>query len=161
TGSGYSTADMVSYQQEEGTDDFEIAAGDFNGDHLDDLIATDPDYQVTNILVNGATADPSVSSLSFSAADGTLSAAPQGLIHNNGFAPLMLNGFSASSGDFSTGATTCGAPVPSGGSCSVDVIYHPQAGSTTAKLTIDANTETNSTVSLTGTASPLPTGPAG
>ena len=65
-------------------------------------------------------------------------------ITNNGGAPLTNIGFQVvgiSSASFATGATTCGATLSNGSSCTVQVIFTPAAaGGAAAALTISSST---------------------
>jgi hypothetical protein len=99
----------------------------------------------------------SPTSLSFAEQPLNQASAPQTLtVRNTGGAPLanvgfQITGLSASS--FSTGSTTCGATLASGGSCTVQVVFTPIAsGGSTASLTISSSTSgvTAATVPLTG-----------
>jgi hypothetical protein len=84
--------------------------------------------------------------------------APHALtITNNGGAPLANIGFQIagiSSSSFSTGTTTCSAPLNSGGSCTTQVVFTPvAAGGVAAQLTVASSTlgATAVQVPLTGT----------
>jgi hypothetical protein len=86
----------------------------------------------------------SSASLSFTATVGQ-AASPQTLtVTNTGGASLADVGFQitgSSAADFSTGTTTCGAALASGGSCTVQVIFTPAAaGGATASLVVSSST---------------------
>jgi hypothetical protein len=155
-----------------------LGAGDMNGDHVGDLLVSSSDLGGTYAMFSAPTADPESSAggsalteLAFGAhtavADGTLSAPQTVFFQNNGFATLTISGFSfggTAPSDFVTGATTCLGPIAPGASCSVQVLYHPTAGSTTGTtLTAisDAVVDPTDTTTLTGSASGPPAGPIG
>jgi hypothetical protein len=73
-------------------------------------------------------------------------------LSNNGTAPLTVNGISTT-GDFSQ-TNNCGASLAAGGSCSINVVFTPNAaGARSGSLTINDNSLAGSpqTVSLSGT----------
>jgi len=75
---------------------------------------------------------------------GTASAPLTLTVSNTGGAPMANVGFQItglSAGSFSTGSTTCGATLNSGGNCTVQVIFTPAAvGGNTATLTVTSST---------------------
>src|SRR5439155_6748303 len=60
---------------------------------------------------------------------------------------------STTSGDFSTPTNTCGASVPAGGNCTINVTFTPTAaGTRTATLSVtDSASNSPQTTSVTGT----------
>jgi hypothetical protein len=170
--------DVVSFPQPAGLDFLTLAAGDFNGDHVNDILRSSADESDTSVMRNAPTADPESSAggsalgtLAFGShvavPDGTTSAPQTVFFQNNGFAPLTISGFTfggTAPDDFGTGATTCQGQVAPGASCSVQVLYHPTAGSTTGTTFTaisDGVVNAANTIVLTGSASGLPAGPAG
>jgi hypothetical protein len=100
----------------------------------------------------------SPSSLSFAGQQVGVASAPLTLtITNTGGVPMANVGFQVTgqaAGSFATGATTCGATLANGSSCTVQVIFTPAAaGGSAATLTVSSSTlgVTPVTVSLTGT----------
>jgi sugar lactone lactonase YvrE len=96
---------------------------------------------------------------------GTVSAPQSVTITNIGAMPMVISGFGvggANPDDFFTSNDTCHAPVPSNGTCTVQMRFAPQAaGSRSATLTAQSNDAPSSPLPLSGTAGPLPQGPAG
>jgi hypothetical protein len=97
-------------------------------------------------------------SLSFTAQQVGVASSPLTLtITNTGGVPMANVGFQMTgqaAGSFAIGATTCGATLASGSSCTVQVFYTPAAaGGSAATLTVSSSTlgVTPVTVSLTGT----------
>jgi hypothetical protein len=99
----------------------------------------------------------SPSSLTFSGTVGQTISPQTVTVSNTGGAPLanvgfQINGLSASS--FSYGSTTCGATLPNGSSCTVQVTFTPTAaGGATASLAVSSSTSGVAavSVSLSGT----------
>jgi hypothetical protein len=100
----------------------------------------------------------SPSSLSFAGQQVGVASFPLMLtVTNTGGVPMANVGFQITgqaAGSFATGATTCGATLANGSSCTVQVIFTPAAtGGSAATLTVSSSTlgVTPVTVSLTGT----------
>ena len=97
-------------------------------------------------------------SLTFTSQPVGQASSPQTLaVSNTGGAPLANVGFQISglsAASFSTGTTTCGATLASGGNCTVQVVFTPAAaGGSTATLAVSTSTAGVRPVSvaLTGT----------
>jgi hypothetical protein len=115
------------------------------------------------VALSGAGVQPAaigVSPLSLSFAAQLVGAAGSALtltVTNTGGAPMANLGFQITgqtAGSFSTGATTCGAILASGTSCTVQVIFSPAAaGGSAATLTVTSSTAGVApvTVALSGT----------
>jgi hypothetical protein len=78
------------------------------------------------------------------------------LLSNTGTAPLTINNISlagANPGQFTITGNTCGASLPIGGSCTINVAFSPnRAGSFTATLRVADNAPLSpQTSTLTGT----------
>jgi hypothetical protein len=154
-----------------GANPISVAVGDFNGDGKQDLaVANGITPGTVSVLLNAASADPSPTSLSFGSAgspvpQGTVSSPQSVTVTNNGTAPLVVQGFAlggTNPDDFFTSTDTCGGQIAPGSNCTVKVRFAPQAqGSRSATLTVLSNAPTATPVALTGTAGPLPQGPAG
>jgi hypothetical protein len=173
--------DVSSFPQAANLDVMTLAAGDFDGDHVSDLIYSSVRDSSTWVLLDAPTADPessaggsSLSTLAFGShtavPDGSMSPPQTVFFQNDGFAPLTISGFAfggTAPDDFVTGATTCMGPIAPGATCSVQVLYNPAAGSstgTTFKAISNGVLDPADTVTLSGSASgPLagPAGPAG
>jgi hypothetical protein len=121
------------------------------------------------VLINTARVNVSPTSLSFgiptAVPQGTVSAPQEVTLTNTGFAPLVVSGFEfsgANPADFLVSSATCGRWIWHGSSCAVEVRFAPQAqGVRASTLDVVTNMFTDPTVSLQGTAGPLPTGPTG
>ncbi len=103
------------------------------------------------------------SSLSFSAAAGTTSAAQTVTLKNTGSVPLNITGILAASASIAAQfneTSTCGASLAAGASCAISVTFAPgTTGNFTGSLVVTDNaTGSPQIVSLsgTGTAAPLP-----
>ena len=101
----------------------------------------------------------SPASLAFSGQQPGVASAPQTLtVTNSGGAPMANVGFAitgSAASSFTTGATTCGATLNNGSSCSVQVTFTPQlAGGVAATLTVSSSTlgVTPASIPLSGTA---------
>ena len=97
---------------------------------------------------------------------GSTSAPQPVVITNNGSAPLVVVGpqFGGTNpADFFVGASTCGAPVAVGASCTLNLRFAPQAqGARDATLVVQTNAPAEpAVITLSGTGGPLPTGPVG
>ena len=95
--------------------------------------------------IEPATLSASPASLMFASQSVGVASAPQTLtISNTGAVAAANVGFQitgAAAASFSTGATTCGATLAAGGSCTVQVIFTPvTAGGSVAALTISSST---------------------
>jgi hypothetical protein len=174
----YRSQDIYSFPQATGLGLLTVASGDFNGDHVGDIVYSSAGDALTRLMLSAPTADPessaggsALSTLAFGShvavPDGTTSAPQTVFFQNNGFAPLTISGFAlggTAPDDYLTGATTCQGPVAPGAICSVQILYHPAAGSTTdTTFTAISNGVVNAanTIVLTGSATGLPAGPAG
>jgi hypothetical protein len=92
-------------------------------------------------------------SLSFAAQQVGAASVPSTLtVTNSGGAPMANVGFQIvglGASSFSTGATTCGATLANGGSCTVQVIFNPaSAGGSAASLVVSSSTLGVITVSV-------------
>ena len=103
-------------------------------------------------LVNGVI---SVNPTSLAFAQGTVgvASAPQTVtVTNSGVATIANIGFQftgAGAANYATGATTCGAQLNAGSSCTVQVIFtQPASGSTTAALVVSSSTAGVTAVSI-------------
>ena len=97
----------------------------------------------TGVLAAGLSVSPS--SLSFTVQlVGVASAAQTLMVSNTGGVPLANVGFQITgpaASSFSIGATTCGATLASGATCTVQVIFDPSAGGgITAALVVSSST---------------------
>jgi hypothetical protein len=96
---------------------------------------------------------------------GTLTAAQELTVTNDGSAPLVVSGVALDGADPTDYVITnfCLEPVLVSSSCSIDVRFAPQAaGASTATLTVATNDPSTPTaVSLSGTGGNLPQGPQG
>jgi hypothetical protein len=130
------------------------------------LTITDALHTQTVTLSGTGIAPPALgvnpASLSFTAQTvGQASLAQTVTITNTGGAPLANVGFQItglSSASFSYGASTCGATLANGGSCTVQVVFTPAAaGGSTASLVVSSSTSgvTAVTVQLSGTGQAL------
>ena len=70
---------------------------------------------------------------------GTTSAVQRATLTNSGGSPLAISSVSVDGADFAQ-TNSCGAPVPSGGTCAIDVTFTPSVvGTRTGKVTIVDN----------------------
>jgi hypothetical protein len=103
-------------------------------------------------LVNGVIS-VSPTSLAFSQGTVGVASAPQTVtVTNSGVATIANIGFQftgAGAANYATGATTCGAQLNAGSSCTVQVIFtQPATGSTTAALVVSSSTAGVTAVSI-------------
>ena len=96
---------------------------------------------------------------------GTVSPPQPVTITSSGTLPLKVKGFSfggTDPGDFFIGSDTCREEIEPGQDCVANVRFAPQAnGARSATLNVLTNAPTDPSVSLSGTAGPLPEGPTG
>ncbi len=110
------------------------------------------------VALNGTGIAPAVigvspASLSFTGQQVGVASAPQTLtVSNTGGSPMANVGFDISglsAASFSLGATTCGATLANGSSCTVQVIFTPAAaGGATASLAVSSSTPGVAAVSV-------------
>ncbi len=122
-------------------------------------------YPAQTFTVTGTGAAPvaslSPSTLSFSAAAGTTSAAQTVTLSNTGSVPLAITGITAPSsplmGLFNE-TSNCGASLPAGASCTISVTFAPvTTGSVTGNILVADNaTGSPQIMSLSGTGTPAP-----
>jgi hypothetical protein len=127
----------------------------------------------TLVTVHAAAATFSPTSLTYASAQspqpvGTIGPSQQTTVTNTGDAALNIYGFSftgADPDDFIVSSDTCRQTIVVGASCMISARFAPQAsGARSATLSLTSNSGANapsSTVSLTGSATPLATGAAG
>jgi hypothetical protein len=168
-GTGFGTFSLVT-SLGAGPNPRSVAVGDLNGDGTPDLAVANSNGSNVSVLLNAPTADRSPSGLTFGSggspvAQGTISAPQTVTATNNGSAPLVVSGFAVSGanpGDFFTSNDSCHSTIAPGSACTVQVRFGPQAqGARAGTLTVLTNAPANPTVSLAGTAGPLPQGPTG
>ena len=85
---------------------------------------------------------------------GTTSVGQTITISNTGTAPLNINSYTLTGPDAAqfSQSNSCGLPIVSGGSCTASITFTPtSAGSKAATYTLQTNSVTNPSVSLTGT----------
>ena len=154
------------------------AAGDPNNDGIDDVIVGAPkadngssNSQSGSAYILGQVPSAGPGSLSFGSvgspvAQGTVSASQSFTVTNNELAPVSIDGFAfagANPDDFIVASDTCHGQVEALTTCTASIRFAPQAqGTRTATLTavVDGLPDPGATA-LTGTAGPLPQGPAG
>ena len=96
---------------------------------------------------------------------GTLSAPQTVTVTNNELAPISINGFvfsGANANDFVVTADTCNGEIEAITTCTASIGFAPQAqGARAATLTVQIEGLADPATALSGTAGPLPQGPAG
>lgn len=117
----------------------QLAIGDFNGDGRLDLAVTNSADNTISVLIQSPAATVSPSRLKFgNVAVGTTSHPRRVVLENSGSAALQLSSIIASR-DFDE-TNNCGAMLPTGQSCHIDVVFKPKAiGLRTGKITITDN----------------------
>lgn len=146
-----------------------LVAADVDRDGRTDLVATGDDGTIRTFF-NGAPATADVPALTFGSAAAAVpmgtSSAPQTVtITNHDDKPMHVRGVTfggAAADDFVLASDDCRAPVDTGDTCSLRIRFAPTApGTRTATLSIVSTASALDPIALTGTAGPLPTGPAG
>ena len=95
---------------------------------------------------------------------GTLGPPHQVTVTNVGTDPLTVTGFQFSgthSGDFVVEASTCGATLAVGDSCTIEIAFVPQAPGARAGTLVVSSDAPDAVLSLAGTGASLPQGPPG
>jgi hypothetical protein len=147
-----------------------LALADLNGDLKKDIVVGYTQSNNVSVLLNAPQASMTPAGLTFGSAaspvpQGTVSAPQTVTLTNNGSAPLVVSGFVVAGpnpDDFLVGGDSCHAAIPPSGSCNVLVRFAPQAqGGRSAALAASTNAPVAPSVTLSGTAGPLPQGPPG
>jgi len=113
--------------------------------------------QSASLTGSGVTVSLSPTSLTFGSQNvGTTSAAQVATLSNPGSTALSITSIAVTgtnSGDFAIPTKTCGASVPAGGNCTINVTFTPTAaGTRTATLSVtDSASNSPQTTSVTGT----------
>ena len=127
-----------------GTAPSSIAVGDFNGDGAQDLAVTNAGLNNISILKQGVSGSPNVqlspATLTFPVVVVNSTSRPLKVtLTNNGTATLNITSMAAS-GDFAISATTCGATLGAGLSCTISITFTPTtSGIRTGSLSITDN----------------------
>ena len=129
-----------------------LAVGDFNGDGVPDWVAADGNTGADGVMLSTAFKAVSPTSLNFgSQGMSTTSVGRSVVISNPSNVPFNLTNVSVS-GDFAE-SNNCGASLPPGANCTVNVSFSPTTtGTESGTLTItDATRSSPSAVPLSGT----------
>jgi hypothetical protein len=96
--------------------------------------------QMANLAGTGTEVSLSPTSLSFTVTVGTTSAAKSVILTNHGATSLAITSIATSSTAFGIPSKTCGSTVSPGGTCAINITFHPTAiGTKTGTLNISDN----------------------
>jgi hypothetical protein len=140
-----------------------VVIGDFNGDHMPDLVAVDQSGGSLITLLNTGTVTFSPTTpITFPTQRIGTTGAPQSVtLTNNGATPLSISSISDSGEPFNT-QTDCKASIAPGGACSISASFKPQnPGTVTGAVTIrDSASIKAQIVELVGTGTEVKLAPA-
>ena len=140
-----------------------IAAGDFNGDHLTDLVVVDNRNSRVNVLLNtGAVTFSPTTPLNFPDQLVGATSPPQTVtLTNAGTNTLKISSITASSAEFNM-TSTCGSSVAAGAECAITVTFQPQSkNSHSGLITIHDSASTKpQVIELTGVGTEVSVSPS-
>jgi FG-GAP-like repeat/Abnormal spindle-like microcephaly-assoc'd, ASPM-SPD-2-Hydin len=140
-----------------------VAIGDFNGDHMPDLVAVDQlgDTVITLLNTGVVTFSPTTPITFPTQLLGTTGSPLSATLTNSGTSPLTISSVSYSGKPFHV-QTTCKGSIAPGGSCTITATFTAQAvGVTTGTVTIhDSASSKPQVVELVGTATAVKLSPA-
>jgi FG-GAP-like repeat/Abnormal spindle-like microcephaly-assoc'd, ASPM-SPD-2-Hydin len=130
-----------------GRSDFSLAVGDFNGDHLPDIVAADAFYSTSSAMVllnTGVVSFAPTTPVSFpSQLVGTRSSPHNVTLTNNGVTTLTISTMRIRGPFQLASGTTCGASVAPGAKCTLSFVFQPTAiGSSAGQLSISDSAST-------------------